>query len=129
MIPAKYRKIIETDDRYRRCFITGEKYSICIHHAMFGSQKKEELWNYIPLSTKIHQYGPTAVHDGNRIVINGITFRTRQICELGALLRAEEYQLLEFGLLFRKECLKSDKELYSLVLDLLRKSGFEHNLE
>lgn len=129
MIPAKYRKIIETDDRYRRCFITGRKYNICIHHAMFGSQKKEELWNYIPLSTEIHQYGPTAVHDGNRITIDGITFKTRQICELGALLRAENDQLLKFGLFHRKECLKGYKELYSLVLDLLYKSGFEHNLD
>jgi len=129
MISAKNRKILSDDPRYRCCFISGKYSMIDIHHAFFGwGNKIEELWNYVPLNIYYHKHSRQAVHDGNRIMFCGNELKTRQVCELFALLRASDDELKEYKLLNKRKALMQDENLVDCVLTLASRSGFYDEL-
>lgn len=57
-IPLNHRKVIDTDEYYRKCVRYHEgtcRGRITIEHALiFGSRQIAELWNYVPLCAYHH---------------------------------------------------------------------------
>lgn len=119
MIPEKFRKQIDQDERYRYCFITGAKersgLPIQIHHAIMGSGRPDEMWNYIPLRYDLHENGEQAVHGGNKMKWGSKTMNTREVCELAALLQAPNDDLIKYHLVEKFRYLLSQPELVECV--------------
>jgi len=119
MIPEKFRKEFDKDERYRYCFITGAKdvpgKPIQIHHAIFGTGRPDEMWNYIPLRIDLHEHGEQAVHGGNKMKWGSTTMNTREVCELAALLQAPNEDLIKYHLVHKFQYLLAKPELVECV--------------
>jgi hypothetical protein len=125
MMTAKLRKQIDADDRLRSCFISTDE-PVQIHHAVFGSGRPEEFWNYVPLRIDFHLIGPEAVHDGNKLKIGGgKTLPTDQVCELFALLRAPREDLIKYNLMQRLRWLRSKSDILEYVEMKAEMTGWE----
>lgn len=120
MIPQNLRKQINKDERFKICFMTGVNSDVSylpiqIHHALYGSSKIEELWNYVPLRVDYHETGNHAVHKAGYIKFGQDILKTRDICELFALSRASNDDLIKYNLIRRKEALIANLSLAGYV--------------
>lgn len=122
MIPEKFKKQIDQDERYRYCFVTGAQekpgFPIHIHHAIFGTWRPDEMWNYIPLRFDLHLQGKQAVHDGNQMKWGSKTMNTKEVCELAALLQAPNDDLIKYHLVEKLRYLLAKPELVECVQTL-----------